>query len=359
MPLQPNVIERFFINRGVVPSLLVDLGIPMFQLFAMLGAMEIGFFRHLEDGPADVSSLAKRTSASERGIERLVQVLEPLGYVERDNGQYQLTGRAQDMPIDLLEPMAAYFKSQATVTLSEVGRGLREAPEDGVYGWEYVKSGTVGRGYQASMRWLASGTVDEVVKSTPLPEGAQRMLDVGGSHGLYTVAFCEKYPELTGSVLDWKIGLEEAQKTLDEHPEMADRIDLVERDLEKEELPEGYDFAFLGNIIHGIDPDSNRELFSKLARATTDRGMVGIVDQFAGIEGSKFSRTVAGLAGLNLFLFSGGRSHEADAVKRWLADVGFTESTLHDLNQPGFSLLVAWKEGATPRRSGLFTWLRG
>lgn len=356
MPLQPNVLERFLINRGVVPSLLVDLALPMFQLCALFGAMEVGVFRHLEDGPADVPTLAERTGASERGIERLVQVLEPMGYIEQENGQYRLTERARDMPIDQLELMVEFFKSQATEVLPEVGRGVREAPEDGVYGWEHVQSGKVGRAYQATMRWLASGTVDEVVDSIDLPEGARRMLDVGGSHGLYTVAFCEKYPELTGSVLDWEIGLAEAQKTLDEHPEMADRIDLVERDFEEQELPDGSDFAFLGNIIHGIDPEGNRELFGKLARATTERGMVGIVDQFAGIEGSKFSRAVAGLAGLNLFLFSGGRSYDADDVKRWLADVGFTENTLHDLNQPGFSLLVAWKKGATPRGGGLFSW---
>lgn len=355
MPLQPNVLERFLINRGFVPGLLVDLGIPLFQLFAMLGAMEIGFFRHLDENPADVPTLVERTGASKRGVERLVQVLEPLGYIEQENGRYRLTDLAREMPIDLLEPMATFFKSQ-TVTLSEVGRGLREAPEDGVYGWEHVQSGEVGRGYQASMRWLASGTVDEVVDSINLPEGARRMLDLGGSHGLYTVAFCEKYPELTGSVLDWEIGLEEAKKTLDEHPEMDDRIDLVERDFEEEELPEGYDFAFLGNIIHGIDPEGNRELFGKLSRATTDRSMVGIVDQFSGIEGSRFSRTVSGLVGLNLFLFSGGRSYDAEDVKEWLADVGFTENTLYDLNQPGFSLLVAWKEDATPRGGGLFSW---
>ncbi len=356
MPLQPNFLERFLINRGAVPSLLVDLGIPLFQVSAMLGAMDVGFFRHLDEGPADVPTLAERTGASERGIERLVQVLEPMDYVEEEDGQYRLTDRARDMPIDQLERMAEYFKSQAVETIPDVGRGLREAPDDGVYGWEHVQSGPVGRGYQATMRWLASGTVDEVVASVDLPEGAERMLDLGGSHGLYTVAFCEKYPDLSGAVLDWEIGLEEAQKTLDERPEMVDRIDLVERDFEEEELPDGYDFAFLGNIIHGIDPEGNRELFDKLARATTDRGMVGILDQFAGVSGSQFARAVAGLAGLNLFLFSGGRSYEVENVKQWLADVGFTQNSVYDLNQPGFSLLVAWKEGATPRSSGFFSW---
>lgn len=84
--------------------------------------------------------------------------------------------------------------------------------------------------------------------------------------------------------------------------------------------------------------------------------MVSLVDQFAGLSGSRFPRAVAGLVGLNLFLFSGGRSYEADDEKQWLADVGFSENTLHDLNQPGFSLLVAWKEVATPRERGLFSW---
>jgi cyclopropane fatty-acyl-phospholipid synthase-like methyltransferase len=194
------------------------------------------------------------------------------------------------------------------------------------------------------MRWLASGTVDEVVGKIDLPENPDSMLDVGGSHGLYTVAFCEKYDGLNGTVLDWEIGLKETEKTLEENPAMADRIDLVERDFEKEELPGGYDFAFLGNIIHGVSPEGNRELFRKLAEATTERGMVAIVDQFAGIKGSKFARAVAGLAGLNLFLFAGGRAYPFETVKKWLADAGFTKTELKKLKQPGFSLAISQKE---------------
>ncbi|MFH5884578.1 methyltransferase [Halalkalibaculum sp. DA3122] len=344
MPLKPNFIERFLINRGTIPGILTDMGLPMFQFFAMIGAMETGFFRYLYEEPANLETLAEKMNASERGLENLVKALEPMGYVTRKDGKLALSKMAKDMPIDLLETMAPYFRHQAAHTLPYVARGIKEAPENGVYGWEHVKGGEVGRGYQASMRWLASGTVDEVVGKIDLPEGAASMLDVGGSHGLYTVAFCEKYDGLKGTVLDWEIGLKEAQKTLEEHPEMADRIDLVERDFEKDELPGGYDFAFLGNIIHGVSPEGNQELFQKLSKATTNRGMVAIVDQFAGIKGSKFARAVAGLAGLNLFLFSGGRSYPFDTVQEWLADAGFTKTKLKKLKQPGFSLLVSQKE---------------
>ncbi len=306
MPLKPNFIERFLINRGTVPGLMTDLALPVFQFCAMVGAMEIGFFKSLQDSPADIETLASRTDSSERGIERLVRVLEPLGYIQEKGGVYSLTKLARKMPVDQLQAMAPYFKHFTEVAIPDVGQSIRQAPENGIYGWEHVKSGEVGRSYQTTMRWLASSMVDQVVKKISLPE--------------------------------------EAEKTLQDNPEVADRINLVKRDFEKEELPSGYDFAFLGNIVHGISPEGNRELFGKLARATTEQGVVGIQDQFAGISGSKFSRAVAGLAGFNLFMFSGGRAYEFEDLKDWLSEVGFAKHKLHNLKQPGMSLLISKKE---------------
>jgi len=343
MPLKPNIIERFLINRGMVPNLLIDAGMSIFQFWALIGAMEIGLFESLDQEPGDTPALAERLDVSERGLETLINALEPLGYLDYSNGKYSLSTAAErSIPLDLLQDMVPFLKEQM-MEYEDVARAIREAPEDGIYGWEGVKSGEVGHSYQVTMRWLASNSVDEVVKKVDLPEEAERMLDIGGSHGLYTVEFCRKYPELEGTVLDWEIGLENAQETLERNPGMRNRIDLIERDFEEEELPSGYDFAFLGNIIHGITPDGNRELFGKLARATTENGMVAILDQFAGNSGSKFARGVAGLLGFNLFLFSGGRSYPFDTVTNWLQDGGFSDVSLEKTRQPGFSLLIARK----------------
>ncbi len=149
---------------------------------------------------------------------------------------------------------------------------------------------------------------------------------------------------MKGRVIDWKIGLEEAEKTLKENPDVADRIELVERDFMEEGLPGGNDFVFLGNIIHGIGPEGNQQLFGKLAQATNASAMIAIQGQFAGIKGSKFGRTVAALAGFNLFLFAGGRAYEYEDVKDWLEQVGFSSTKLHQLQQPGMSLVVSQKE---------------
>ncbi len=194
MPLKSNLLEWFAINSGMVPGIMIDMGVPLFQLYAMIGAMETGFFRHLNEGPADAATLAEKMGASQRGVEHLLQVLEPMGYVKEKNDKYSLSKIGRNLSIDILGTMAPYWKHQAAKTIPEAGRGIIEAPEEGVYGWEHVKSGEVGRGYQVSMRWLASSMVDDIVKKIKLPQDAKMMMDVGGSHGLYTVKFCRKYP---------------------------------------------------------------------------------------------------------------------------------------------------------------------
>lgn len=345
MPLRPNILERLLIRFGFLPGIMLDMALASVQVSALIAAGELDLFRELQEEPLDIEALADRVDASPRGIGRLVEVLEGLDYLEAKNGRYSLTGAAQrSLPVELLPEMTPFFKDIFTVHIEQAARGVREAPEEGVYGWERVKSGPVGRGYQASMRWLASGTVDDVVGAIDLPDGSRRMLDIGGSHGLYTVAFCREYPSLEGTVLDWEIGLENARETLTEATDVADRIDLCERDFEREDLPAGYDFAFLGNIVHGLDPDGNRELFQKLARATTERGMVAILDQTAGTSGSKFAQALVALMGFNLFLFSGGRAYEYQDLKDWLQAAGFQRVEQKGLRKsPGMSLVLASK----------------
>jgi hypothetical protein len=356
MPLQPNLIERQLIKRGAIPGLLLDGALSLMAGQAIVAALELEVFEHLRDEPVDIETLADRTDASIQGMENLLRVLTALGYLDRDGRTYRLTDAARrSLPEGDHRLIGAFVEEQGRLGL-DAARAVRDAPEDGIIGWETVQSGEVGEGYQETMRWLASDLVDPVVDAVSLPAKARRMLDIGGSHGLYTVCFCEEHPELEGTVLDWPIGLEAARKTLADRPEMADRIDLVERDFEREALPDGYDFAFLGNIVHGLSPEGNRELFGKLAGATTERGMVAIVDQVADPPGgsrlpfnpfdSSFADAVAALIGFNLFLFSGGRSYAYDDLETWLSDAGFSDVSYEPLRQsPGFSLVTARKPG--------------
>lgn len=357
MPLQPNVVERRLISSGKLPWLLPDLFLSMVQSQAVIAAIQLGVFDQFETEPVTVDELAERTGAHPRGMEILVRALEGLGYLAEDENGYRLTKPARrslpDQDSEAVRAMGTWFAEYMRECAS-AAEAVREAPEDGLVGWEFVKEGEVGRGYQASMRWLASDLVEPVVDTVSLPDGASQMIDLGGSHGLYTVRFCQEHPGMEGLIVDWPIGLAEAEKTLEDRPEMADRIELLERDFEQEDIPGGNDLAFLGNIVHGIDPDGNKELFEKLAEATTDEGTVAILDQIPAESGglrdrldptnTAFTRGVSALVGFNLFLFSGGRTYQFARVRDWLHEAGFAEVSHHGIRQsPGMSVVVAQK----------------
>jgi hypothetical protein len=41
-----------------------------------------------------------------------------------------------------------------------------------------------------------------VARTLPIPPSPTAMLDLGGSHGLYSVALCRRYPTLDGTILE-------------------------------------------------------------------------------------------------------------------------------------------------------------
>lgn len=281
-----------------------------------------------------------------QGIQVLLTCMVNLGYIHKKDSLYSLSKRVlRSFPIELFPDMISFFRA-LNEKLNLSTEAVKTNPPGGIMGWDMVKSGAIGNSYQATMRWLGSTMVKEVVSKVKLPVSPQRMLDIGGSHGLYCVEFSRKYPSLKATVLDWAIGLENAKITLTQEEDVAARIDLFECDFEQENLPEEkYDFVFLGNIIHGLNEDANQMLFKKIAAATSNNATVAILDQYSNVKGSPFIKGVASLIGWNLFLFSGGRAYDFEVVKKWLENFGFHSVTLTHLKRsPGFSVIYARKK---------------
>ncbi|HEX7051285.1 MAG TPA: methyltransferase [Longimicrobiales bacterium] len=345
MPLRPNFIERLLIRRGKVPWPILDALLPTFQAAAVTAAAELGVFELLRQEALAPEELARRTDATLAGTESLLHALAGLGYVECDDRKYRLTDAAdRAVPANEIRTMAPFLWELARLAGDSM-RAIRDAPPGGVGDPERIQGGDIGRAFQTAMRRIAAGHVDEVRRNLKLPASARRLLDVGGAHGLHTVALCRKYPRLHGTILDWPVGIASARRTLADNPDVADRIDLVERDFERDALPDGYDVAFLGNIVHGLSPERNQALFRKLARATTPSATLVILDQVAEQDGSPFARALAGLIGFHLFVVTGGRAYRLAQLEHWLGDAGFPHVRRTPLRRaPGMSLVTARKQ---------------
>jgi methyltransferase family protein len=76
---QPNLQELFSVFTGYQRAAIVKAGIDL-DIFSVIGA-----------GTTDVAGIAKKTSASERGIRSLCDALVALNFLSKESTSYRLT----------------------------------------------------------------------------------------------------------------------------------------------------------------------------------------------------------------------------------------------------------------------------
>lgn len=60
MPLKPNFIERQLINIGIIPTVLLDAGVSLFQGSALLTAGDIRLFNHLKNTSLTLEEIGQK-----------------------------------------------------------------------------------------------------------------------------------------------------------------------------------------------------------------------------------------------------------------------------------------------------------
>ena len=102
------------------------------------------------------------------------------------------------------------------------------------------------------------------------------MLDIGGSHGLYSVAFCRKYPTLEAVVLDLPDAVEHAGPLLAAE-KMGTRVVHRAGDALTEPLGEKeWDFIFVSQLLHHFTAEMNLRLCQRVARSLKPDGIFAV-----------------------------------------------------------------------------------
>lgn len=89
----------------------------------------------------------------------------------------------------------------------------------------------------------------EALKDMVDLSGYKRMIDVGGGSGLYSIALCQKHPELHSTILDVKDTLAITKEIIANRQEKK-RIDLLEGDFLKDSFGENVDVILLSDVIY-------------------------------------------------------------------------------------------------------------
>ncbi len=347
MPIVPNWIERtIFLSSNRGPGPVLDIWNAV-AFRAVLAAIRLDVFDTLASGPLTGRELSQRINADEQGVRRLLDALEPLGYLKRRGNRYVNTSMTiKWMLRSSSVNFAPYFRYWGAIIpklMDDLEDSIRQgrSPRN-LYEWIEREPDT-SRDFQEAMISLARFVLDEVIGKLQLPAAARRLLDVGGGHAMYSIALCQKYPALTATVFDFPQALATGRDNI-ARSNVVDRVTIQTGNFFRDELGSGYDAVLLFNIIHGNSPEQNIELFRKAAQALNPGGQLIVLEQLAGRAPLPLGNTINGLLGLSYFHLLQGNLYSFEEVAGWFNAAGLSRPRrINLLKGPGSSLIIGAK----------------
>lgn len=107
--------------------------------------------------------------------------------------------------------------------------------------------------------------------------GIKSIIDIGGGSGAFSMAFVKRKPEIEATVFDLPNVVPITRKFLDKEG-FSDKISTCAGDYTKNDLPEGFDLAFLSAIIHSNSLEVNQDLIKKCYACLNKNGRIVIQD---------------------------------------------------------------------------------
>ncbi|HDN25880.1 MAG TPA: methyltransferase domain-containing protein [Thioploca sp.] len=156
--------------------------------------------------------------------------------------------------------------------------------------------------------------------------GKQKLLDLGGGTGSYSIALCQANPQLKAVLIDQKEPLEMARRLVDES-QLSERITLVEADMNTVELDNDYEVVLISGVVLIVSEEMSRRVFRRAYEALRPGGLI-IVQDYMRVDHSpkrRFLDTMMDLYVITCFHPDAGDRFGDDVVS-WLTEAGFTNA---------------------------------
>lgn len=302
------------------PESLSALARGFMETRVFLTAAELDLFTLLAESPRSLEEAAASLGADRRALAILLDALAAMGLLEKSAEGWRTPASLAPLLSSSGErsllPLALHSVNlwDRWSRLTEKVAGERPAAGDG---WT--------RSFIGAMHAIASPQADALVAAVG-PEGARRLLDVGGGPGTYTLAFLRAVPELRATLFDLPDVVEIARENA-ARAGFLDRVGLVAGDLRTDELPGGHDLAFVSAIVHMLGPDGNVALFRKVLDALVPGGRIVVRDHV--MSPDRTSPRAGALFAVNMLVGTKeGGTYTFEELSAWLSEAGFVRPRL-------------------------------
>ncbi len=342
-PRPENLMECIAVVANLAPVPLLETQVAFTAARAIMVAADVGLFEALGKGDqtAEAAAAACRTDPS--ATKHLLECLVGIGYASWRDGKYALPG-----------PLRKWLlRASPSCVAAKLAFGLVEWDWVGKMD-EYIRTGKAldvhsslnaqqWAIYQEGMRDVAANPAVELAKRLPVPEGATRLLDIGGSHGLFSTELCKRHPALVATIL-------ELPGAVDRASEIAQKEGLGQRVKHKvgnalsDDLGEAtFDVVLINNLVHSFTPEENAELARRVARALAPGGVYAIGD-FLRTPHPGAGGGIPAVMDLYFALTSASGTWAVDEISSWQRGAGLMPmKTIQFPSLPGWASMPAAK----------------
>jgi ubiquinone/menaquinone biosynthesis C-methylase UbiE len=312
---------------------------------ALKAALELELFTAIGEGNEDPEALARRCNASARGVRILCDYLVVLGFLTKSDGKYGLTPDTA-MFLDKRAPtyVGGAVQFLTSPVLLEDFRQLTEAVR---------KGGISGEGSLAPDHpmWVDFARAMAPLQGLParllvelagpgLPPNP-RILDIAAGHGIFGIAFAQRYPEARITALDWAnvltVASENARKA-----GVGDRYRTIAGSAFEADYAGTYDLILIPNLLHHFGPAGCETLLRKVHSALADGGRVAVLEFIPNPD--RVSPPIP--AQFSLIMLANtpeGQAYTFPEFQRMFSSAGFRQATLHPLPPTFYSAVIASK----------------
>jgi len=310
---------------------------------ALKAGIELEVFTAIGEGNTTSEAIAKRCSASPRGMRILCDFLVVHGFLKKENARYALT---LDTATFLDRRSPAYVGSVTVFLNSPMLSGhfthLAEAVRKG--GTASNTEGTVSAenpvwvDFARGMAPMIAMPAEGIAGLLKIKEaGACKILDVAAGHGMFGITLARHNPQAQVVALDWQNVLALAKENA-EKAGVAARYTLLPGSAFDVSFGSGYDVILLTNFLHHFDAPTCETLLRKCHAALAPGGRVATLefvpndDRVTPVESAGFSLVM-------LATTPSGDAYTFAELERMARNAGFARSEIHAL-LPGPQHLV-------------------
>ncbi len=268
-----NPEKIFTLRDGSYASDLFIVAVAYLDIFNLLDKIPMGF-----------NDLCKKLKIKKRPADVLLTLLKSYGFITEKNNIYNLTDISKNFlvsasPFDLSSYIDSLKDRPICLELLKVlqtgkpinwasnkkGRNWAVAMNDDKFAENFTNS------QNSRGAYLANGILNSIDFSK-----YHKLLDIGGSSGIYSAVILKKYPNLSATIFEKPPVNKFAEYFIQKYS--LKNIDVFTGDMFYDNFPENYDIHLISHVLHDWDVKEVKLILKKSFKSLLPKGKLIIHD---------------------------------------------------------------------------------